>query len=121
MNLGLAFQLRDDWLDVYGKANELGKDIGNDIVTRKKTWLFITALEEDPVGIRDAFELAKTRGALVSRVRRVYDHLLLSDRCNALIEKYHNRAIAAIAVADIPDNYKIWFTGLAATMALRHS
>lgn len=121
VNLGLAFQLRDDWLDVYGNAKELGKDIGSDIVNRKKTWLFITAMEEDPTGIRDSFELAKTRGALVSRVRRVYDRLLLSDRCNALIEKYHNRAIAAIAVADIPDNYKIWFTGLAATMALRHS
>ena len=121
VNLGLAFQLRDDWLDVYGKANELGKDIGSDIVNRKKTWMFITAMEEDPTGIRESFELAKTRGALVSRVRRVYDRLLIPLRCNALIEKYHSRAIASIALADIPDNYKIWFTGLAATMALRHS
>ena len=99
----------------------MGKDIGSDIVNRKKTWLFITATEEDPEAIRESFELAKTRGALVSRVRRVYDRLHLSERCNALIEKHHSHAIAAINGANIPDNYKTWFIGLAATMALRHS
>lgn len=120
LNLGLAFQLRDDWLDVYGSAAELGKDIGSDIVNRKKTWLFITASNEAGDALRQAYETASTRGALVSRVRRVYNSLLLSDRCNALIEKHHSAAIASVAVADVPDNYKIWFTGLASTLALRH-
>ena len=44
-NLGMAFQIRDDYLDVYGDPEEFGKKIGNDIVTNKKTFLLIKALE----------------------------------------------------------------------------
>jgi geranylgeranyl diphosphate synthase type II len=49
MNLGMAFQIRDDHLDVYGDPDKFGKKIGNDIVTNKKTFLLIKALElSDP-------------------------------------------------------------------------
>jgi len=44
-NLGIAFQLQDDLLDVYGDSFVFGKKIGNDIVTNKKTYLMIKALE----------------------------------------------------------------------------
>jgi geranylgeranyl diphosphate synthase type II len=43
--LGLAFQLQDDFLDVFGNEQEFGKSIGNDIVTNKKTFLLISCLE----------------------------------------------------------------------------
>jgi geranylgeranyl diphosphate synthase type II len=43
-NIGMAFQLQDDWLDVYGDTESFGKTIGNDILTNKKTFLLITAL-----------------------------------------------------------------------------
>ncbi|GAB4300056.1 MAG: polyprenyl synthetase family protein [Marinilabiliales bacterium] len=42
---GLAFQLQDDLLDSYGKVEEFGKSIGNDIVTNKKTYLLIKTIE----------------------------------------------------------------------------
>ncbi|MDE6279295.1 MAG: polyprenyl synthetase family protein, partial [Paramuribaculum sp.] len=45
-DLGLAFQLRDDWLDTFGDPLEFGKEIGGDIINAKKTWLLITALQE---------------------------------------------------------------------------
>jgi geranylgeranyl diphosphate synthase type II len=44
-NLGIAFQIRDDYLDVYGDQEVFGKKIGNDILTNKKTFLLIKALE----------------------------------------------------------------------------
>lgn len=44
-NLGLAFQLQDDLLDTFGNTSEFGKNIGGDIVSNKKTFLLITALE----------------------------------------------------------------------------
>jgi geranylgeranyl diphosphate synthase type II len=44
-NLGLAFQIQDDLLDVYGDANVFGKISGGDIVTNKKTFLLVKALE----------------------------------------------------------------------------
>ncbi len=43
-NIGMAFQLHDDWLDVYGDQETFGKKIGTDILTNKKTFLLITAL-----------------------------------------------------------------------------
>jgi geranylgeranyl diphosphate synthase type II len=45
INLGLAFQIQDDLLDVYGDVNIFGKISGGDIVTNKKTFLLIKALE----------------------------------------------------------------------------
>ena len=46
INVGLAFQLKDDWLDVYGDVKKFGKKIGGDICCNKKTYLLITALEK---------------------------------------------------------------------------
>jgi len=50
-DIGMAFQLQDDWLDVYGDQNEFGKKIGSDILANKKTFLLISAmnrLEKSP-------------------------------------------------------------------------
>jgi geranylgeranyl diphosphate synthase type II len=46
MNVGLAFQLKDDWLDVYSNPEVFGKKTGGDIVTNKKTYLLINALQK---------------------------------------------------------------------------
>src|SRR5476651_554712 len=43
--LGIAFQLQDDILDVYGDPDKFGKQVGGDIISNKKTWLLIRALE----------------------------------------------------------------------------
>src|SRR5690606_17337130 len=45
INMGLAFQLRDDMLDVYGDAAKFGKRVGGDILSDKKTYLLLTAYE----------------------------------------------------------------------------
>lgn len=45
MNMGVAFQLKDDLLDVYGDAAVFGKNIGGDILCNKKTYMLIKALE----------------------------------------------------------------------------
>lgn len=50
VNLGLAFQLQDDYLDTYGNPETFGKAIGGDILNDKKTWLLIMALNEDKTG-----------------------------------------------------------------------
>ena len=45
LNLGIAFQLQDDILDVYGDPNKFGKQVGGDIIANKKTFLLLKALE----------------------------------------------------------------------------
>ncbi len=120
INIGLAFQLRDDWLDVYSTTKELGKPIGSDIVNRKKTWLYITAFNEatEKMQLITAKQTA-SRNALVSKVRRVYDSLDLSNRCDAEIERYYNLAIAEIKKANISEESRQWYAALAAKLSRR--
>jgi geranylgeranyl diphosphate synthase, type II len=44
-NLGIAFQLQDDYLDAYGNPDTFGKQVGGDIIANKKTFLYLTAME----------------------------------------------------------------------------
>lgn len=46
INLGMAFQLQDDWLDSFGNQKSFGKKIGGDILSNKKTFLLISALHK---------------------------------------------------------------------------
>jgi geranylgeranyl diphosphate synthase type II len=46
INLGIGFQLKDDWLDVYADKKKFGKQVGGDIISNKKTFLLIKALEK---------------------------------------------------------------------------
>ncbi|RAV29715.1 polyprenyl synthetase family protein [Sinomicrobium soli] len=61
VNLGMAFQLQDDYLDAFGDEETFGKKIGGDIAENKKTFLYIKALEgldnEDAQLLRDLYEL----------------------------------------------------------------
>ncbi len=46
VNLGIGFQLKDDWLDVYADEGKFGKQVGGDIISNKKTFLLIKAIEK---------------------------------------------------------------------------
>ncbi len=115
-NLGLAFQLRDDWLDTFGDPDVFGKPIGGDIRNRKKTWLFITALAEAPGQMADALD---DKDDIVSRVTEIYRSLRLGERCDALVEKYRRDAVEALSTACISDDARRYFTALATKLSTR--
>ena len=115
--LGLAFQLRDDWLDTYGDANIFGKNIGMDIKNRKKTWLFITALSEAPEKM--AIALNSGNDEIVEKVIGIYDSLNLSKRCDEMIHKYYIEAKESIKKISIDDKSKAWFIDLAEKLCSR--
>jgi geranylgeranyl diphosphate synthase type II len=50
VNMGIAFQLMDDYLDAFGDPEKFGKQVGGDILSNKKTYLNILALEKDSTG-----------------------------------------------------------------------
>ena len=95
-NLGLAFQLQDDLLDTYGDSEIFGKKIGNDIVTNKKTYLMIKALE-----LATGDKLKELRTILsksdfepnekISAVKDIFNELnirsITEDRINHYFEK----------------------------------
>lgn len=113
VNLGLAFQLRDDWLDTYGDPLVFGKQIGGDIINGKKTWLLINALTELRQELCDILAEDLDDEERVSQVRAVYDRLKLDERCHSLIADYARRAVSALDAVKLDDDARQYFTSLA--------
>jgi len=102
INLGLAFQLRDDWLDSFGNQANFGKRIGGDIVCNKKTFLLINAMRQATGN--DADELKKWIAATefdenekIEAVRSIFKKLKIDEQTQQKIEQYSKKADAILA------------------------
>ncbi len=98
LNLGMAFQIRDDYLDVYGDQEKFGKKIGNDIVTNKKTFLLIKALEvADPENKSRLIELLEKENLnpenKVREVSDIYRQLGIDSISTDLALAYFDKSI----------------------------
>lgn len=112
--LGLAFQLRDDYLDTFGDPIVFGKEIGGDIVNDKKTWLLITAMAEDESGVlADEINRPSEPAEKIERVRKVYTDLQLPLRCQQLIDTYGDAAVAMLEKVSMTPAAKRFFVELA--------
>ncbi len=101
IELGLAFQLQDDYLDTYGTPETLGKNIGGDIAEAKKTFLAITAMEQAGDATRRA--ILATFGdnthplrQKVDRIRTIYSSLDVPELTLAAVERHLGAAAAAL-------------------------
>ncbi|MCD8305506.1 MAG: polyprenyl synthetase family protein [Prevotella sp.] len=108
---GLAFQLQDDWLDVYGDEAVFGKPIGGDICNNKKTFLLIKALETARGGDRCELlrQLAATTfepKAKIAAVTAVYDRLGVGAMARKEIEKFFAESISLIKKINAADERK---------------
>lgn len=97
-NLGMAFQIRDDYLDVYGDPEKFGKKTGNDIVTNKKTFLLIKALElSDPETrsrLKDLLEKEDlTPEIKIREVSNIYHQLGIDTISGDLAMAYFDKSI----------------------------
>lgn len=119
VNLGMAFQLKDDWLDTYGDSTIFGKGIGGDIVNEKKTWLLVTALSEAREELLDILAEDLEDRERIRQVTAVYDSLKLNERSIKLINEYSDKAVAAIADAGLDLEGRNFFTNLALKSACR--
>ncbi len=118
VNLGLAFQLRDDWLDNFGDVVTFGKNIGNDILTRKKTWFYITALARKPEDMERAYAI-KNNSRLIPTVKAIYSDLGLDRECNVLIDRYCSAAINSLEKAKLTKEDYTRFSTLALRLSQR--
>lgn len=111
INIGLAFQLKDDLLDVYGNPIEFGKNIGGDILSNKKTFLLIKALEKSIEKNNDTLRqwvLAESFDpeAKINAVKEIYDELKLETLTNKLIQKYYLAALNCLSEVSVSDERK---------------
>ncbi|MBQ9357117.1 MAG: polyprenyl synthetase family protein [Prevotella sp.] len=109
--IGLAFQLQDDLLDVYGDPAVFGKAIGGDITSNKKTYMLINALNRateaqhrELTGWIEAKQF--DREEKVAAVTRLYDAIGIRALCEQKIEQYFQQAGELLQQVSIDDNRK---------------
>jgi geranylgeranyl diphosphate synthase type II len=123
-NLGLAFQLQDDLLDVYGDTRVFGKVAGGDIVENKKTFLFIKAIEmASGKQQRRLHELFSTGNidphAKVQEVIKIYDSLNVKQVIENNVKEYISSALSVLEKIALPLERKTELNALAHTLAGR--
>lgn len=111
INMGLAFQLRDDLLDVYGDPKNFGKNIGGDILSNKKTYLLIKALSNSNTDQRKELDKWLTLkqyhpNEKIEAVKKIYDELNLKLISENLIEKYYLASLDCLSLVNVPDERK---------------
>lgn len=111
INIGIAFQLKDDLLDVYGNSKEFGKKIGGDILCNKKTFLLIKALEKSDkttnLILQDWISAENFNPeAKINAVKEVYDDLKLEALTNKLIQKYYIAGLDCLSEVNVSDDRK---------------
>ena len=112
--LGQAFQLQDDYLDVYGDAREFGKSIGGDIVSNKKTYMLIKALELAGEATREELSgwLARRDadpGRKIAAVTGIYDRLGVAALAREKIIDYLERSRGALERVGVKREFKETF------------
>ena len=110
-SVGLAFQLQDDMLDVYGDYETFGKRIGGDILCNKKTYMLIKALEGADAEQRAELErwLSATdyvEEEKISAVTALYDAIGVREICQNLINEYFNKAQGLLDELSLPVEQK---------------
>jgi geranylgeranyl diphosphate synthase type II len=110
-NIGIAFQLKDDLLDIYGDVSTFGKITGGDILVNKKTFLYLKALElagdEDRRRLREYFRITPTdQQSKVNKVKDIYDRLQVKDYTLEAMDVYHRKALGFIDAIQISDGRK---------------
>ena len=109
--LGLAFQLQDDLLDVYGDSKVFGKAIGGDITSNKKTYMLINAYNR--ANEKQRAELVRwikaetfDRAEKVVAVTRLYDEIGIRQLCEEKINDYFAQAAESLEKVGVPDDRK---------------
>lgn len=109
--MGLAFQLQDDYLDVYGDPKVFGKNIGGDILCNKKTYMLITALSQ--ANEKQRVELNKWLTMYeyipeekIAAVTRIYNELEIGNQCQRMIDTYYAQGLEILNNLSLPNEKK---------------
>ena len=110
-NIGIAFQLKDDLLDVFSDEQKFGKKTGGDILTNKKTYLYLKAFElakgETLANLTSLYsgnqknDIEKIKGVI-----SIYEQLNIKEFTAELIEIYYRQAMTSLEKVKVPESQK---------------
>ncbi|MCD8078893.1 MAG: polyprenyl synthetase family protein [Bacteroides sp.] len=113
---GIAFQLKDDLLDVYGNPEVFGKNIGGDIVCHKKTYLLIKALERADAFQRESLQHWMKKECdpqiKIEAVTKLYNELHVRQVCEERIDKLYQEALSCLERVGVSSERKEELRGL---------
>lgn len=124
VNLGIAFQLQDDILDVYGDPDKFGKQVGGDIISNKKTYLLIKALElaKDHQAhelnnwlIMQLFDVPEK----VTAVTGIYNELQIRKYAEEAMHTYADKAFKALDDINLPEERRQYLRQFADSLLVR--
>lgn len=113
--LGLAFQIQDDYLDLYGDAATFGKPIGGDVLNEKKTFLPLNALS-----MKDHSKYAALKEALkmypsedkIRVIREIFTAMDIPLVCEKAIDVYSSEAVKSLAMTSMKEDGQEALRGL---------
>jgi len=125
VNLGLAFQLQDDYLDTYGDQAVFGKRIGNDILSNKKTYLLVKALEYSTGELKDKLDFwlraeKFDENEKIKQVTTVYDQLSIAEMTRKKISYFHRISLESLRKVKVSEEKKKVLSDLAGQLIIRN-
>lgn len=111
LNLGIAFQLQDDYLDTFGNPETFGKQVGGDIIENKKTFLYLKALEVANSDTKSALlrfysEKLEDNSEKISEVTQIFKTHNIPNFTKELIENYTSKAFESLDNLTISEKAK---------------
>lgn len=125
-NLGIAFQLQDDILDVYGDPEKFGKQVGGDIISNKKTYLLIKAVElakDQQIKDLDNWIALKQfdNAEKVAAVTDIYNSLNIREYAEEAMQAYADKAFEALDAINLPEEHKQYLRDFADGLLVREN
>jgi len=111
LNLGLAFQLQDDYLDAFGNPETFGKQVGGDIIENKKTYLYLKAIEfaklNEKEQVLHLFSIQpKENKDKIASVKEIFNETGASEATQKAIQEYTFKAFETLDRIDISNEKK---------------
>jgi geranylgeranyl diphosphate synthase type II len=123
--LGVAFQLQDDILDVYGDPEKFGKQVGGDIISNKKTYLLLKAFElanaDQKAELKHWLSESSDPKEKVAAVTRIYNQLQVRRMAEETMQAYADKAFAALEAIRQSEDRKQYLRDFADGLMVREN
>ncbi len=116
VNIGIAFQIQDDILDLYADPEKFGKQVGGDIIANKKTLLMLKAFEiSNEEQLKDLELLLATKNPTekVLKAQQLFDEIGVHQACESIKETYYQKALKSLEELSVSNEKKAPLKSLA--------